>query len=109
MSSDNLNMEELTEERRKAIAASIRAINVEELKTLGGELFPYHDHPFREKFFTFIEENPGATFYHATSHDHVHFIYCSTRDKGMWFLPGSGMGSLQSKGLALFKKVVTKL
>jgi hypothetical protein len=106
MPSENLNMEEITEERRKAIEASIRVISVEELKKLGEELFPYLDHPFREKYYTFIEENPGETFHHATSHDHVHFIYCHAKDKGMWFMPGSGMGPLQAKGLKIMKEIV---
>jgi hypothetical protein len=106
MASDNLNMEELTEERRRAIEASIRVISVDELKQLGAELFPYLDHPFRGKYDTFIEENAGATFHHAATHDHVHIIYCSTKDKGMWFLPGSGMGPLQAKGLKILKEIV---
>ena len=103
---ENLNMEEVTEERRKAIAKSIRTISVEELKALGEQLFPLIDHPWREKFFGFIAENSGATFHHATSHDGVQFIYCHAREKGMWFLPGTGMGPMQSTGLGIFKKIV---
>jgi hypothetical protein len=84
-------MEELTEERRKAIAKSIRPISIEELKTLGEQLFPLIDHPWREKFFGFIAANPGATFHHAIAHDGVQIIYCHAQEKGMWFLPGTGM------------------
>ena len=103
---ENLNMEEVTEERRKAIAKSIRTISVEELKALGEQLFPLIDHPWREKFFGFIAENSGATFHHATSHDGVQFIYCHARQKGMWFLAGTGMGPMQSTGLRIFKGIV---
>jgi hypothetical protein len=106
MTPENLNMEEITGARRKAIAGSIRAIGVEELKALGERLFPLVDHPWREKFFGFIAENPGATIYHATAHDGVQFIYCPARDKGMWFLPGTGMGPMQPKGLAILKQIV---
>ena len=45
MPSENLNMEEVTQERRKSIAASIRPIAMDELKTLGNDLFPTFDHP----------------------------------------------------------------
>jgi hypothetical protein len=103
---DTVNMEEITKARRKAIAESIRTISAEELKALGEKLFPGVDHPWREKFFAFINENPGATFHHATAHDGVQIIYCHAEDKGMWFLPGTGMGPMQPKGRAILKKIV---
>jgi hypothetical protein len=99
-------MEEITKARRKAIAGSIRTIRVEELKALGERLFPLVDHPWREKFFGFITENSGATFYHATTHDHVQIIYCPAKDKGIWFTPGIGMGPMQPKGRAILKQIV---
>lgn len=105
MQPENLNMEEITEERRKALAASIHKVSIEELKALGEGLFPFIDHPWREKFFNFIAENADATFHHATTPDRIHFIYCDAQDKGMWFLPGSGMGPLQAKGLAIMKEL----
>ena len=109
MSSENLNMDELTEARRDAVADSIHTISAEELKALGEGLFPYVEHPWREKFFNFIAENPGATFHHATTHDRIHIIYCHAKEKGMWFVPGSGMGPMQPKGLAILKQIVEKL
>src|SRR3954465_8540559 len=99
------NMDELSEERRKALAASIRTINPEELKRLGEGLFTSTEHPWREKFYTFIAENPGATFHHASTLDRIHIVYCGDKDKGMWFMPGSGMGPLQAKGLAVMKEL----
>ena len=96
---ETINMEEITEARRKAIAASIRTISVEELKTLGERLFPFVDDPWREKFFAFIAENPGATFHHAMTHDGVQILYCRAKEKGMWFMPGMGMGPMQPEGL----------
>lgn len=103
---DTVNMEEITEERRKALAASIRTISIEELKTLGERLFPFVDHPWREKFFTFLEENTGATFYHAIAHDGVQIVYCPSKDKGIWFMPGVGNGPMQAKGRAILKQIV---
>ena len=101
-----MNMDEVTEARREAIRETIHTITVEELRSLGEGLFPYVDHPWREKYFAFIAENSGATFHHATTDDHVHIIYCAAKDKGMWFVPGSGMGPLQSTGLTFMKELV---
>lgn len=106
MTPENLNMEEITEARRKAIVASIRTIDLEELKALGERLFPFVDHPWREKFFGFIAENTGATFYHATTHDGVQIVACPAKDKGIWFKPGVGNGPMQPKGLAILKQIV---
>lgn len=105
---ENLNMGELNEARRKAVAASIRPVSVEELKALETEIFPYHDSAWRERFSDFLQENPQGTFYHATTHDHVHIIYCHSKERGIWYLPGSGLGPLQEKGLKMLKKIVEK-
>jgi hypothetical protein len=51
--------------------------------------------PWRESFFRFIAENPGATYHHAVTSDGVNIVYCRDQDKGTWFLPGSGVGPLQ--------------
>jgi hypothetical protein len=106
MSSANLNMDDLTKERSQAIAETIKPIGIEELKALGEGLFPYIDHPWRAKFFDFIAENAGATFHHALTDDRIHIIYCNAQNKGMWFIPGSGMGPLQAKGLKILKEIV---
>ena len=106
MASDNLNLDDITKERAKGIAETIKPIGIEELKALGEGLFPYVDHPWRAKFFDFIAENSGATFHHAVTDDRIHFIYCHAKDKGMWFLSGSGMGPLQPKGLKILKDIV---
>jgi hypothetical protein len=109
MPSENLQLDEITKERRNSIEDTIDTIGVEELKALGEGLFPYIDHPWREKFFTFITENAGSTFYHGTTHDRIHVIYCHAKDNGMWFLPGSGMGPLQPKSLRILKEIVEGL
>lgn len=106
MKPENMNMEEITDARRKAVAESIRTISVEELKALGERLFPFFDHPWREMFFAFIAENAGTTFHHATTNDGIQILYCPAKDKGIWFLPESGKGPLQPKGLAILKQIV---
>jgi hypothetical protein len=106
MTPENLNMEEITEARRKAVAASIRTISREELKTLGEQLFPYVGDVWRDNYFAFLDENAGATFHHATAHDGVQFLYCNAKDKGIWFMPKKGMGPMQPKGRAILKQIV---
>src|SRR5258705_7809920 len=95
---EKFDLENLDNERRKAIAKSVRTISVEELKKLGGELFRYADDPWRETFFRFVAENPGATFHHAITSDGVNIVYCRDQDKSMWFLPCTGMGPLKANG-----------
>jgi hypothetical protein len=109
MESENLNMSEITETRRKALTETIKPISVEELHELSATLFPYVDHPWRDKFMEFIQANAGASYYHATTHDHIHIVYCPSKEKGIWFLPGSGLGPLQEKGLKIMKDVVKKV
>jgi len=101
------DLENLDKERRKALAKSIRTISVEELKKLGAELFRYADDPWRETFFRFLAANAGATFHHAVASDGVNVVYCRDQDKGMWFLPGSGMGPLQATGRQVMKDLIS--
>src|SRR5438874_12898959 len=98
MGFEQFDLENLDKERRKAVANSIRTMTVEELKALGNEIFRYADDPWREKFFRFIAENPGATFHHAVMSAGVNTVYCREPDKGMWRLPGCAMGPLQATG-----------
>jgi hypothetical protein len=92
--------------RRKVIAKSIRIINVEELKKLGEEMFDDPDRPWRQTFFQFIEEHPGATFYHASAGEGVIFVYSRDGDKGLWYLPGSGLGPLSEESRRLMKEAI---
>jgi hypothetical protein len=103
---EKFDLENLNKERRNAIAKSIRIINSDELKKLGNEIFRYADDPWRETFFGFIADNPGSTFHHAVTSDGYNVIYCRDKDKGMWFLPGSGMGPLQGRGRQAMKEMI---
>ena len=105
---DNLNMDEVAQARQEALRETIHTISVEELRSLGEGLFPYAEHPWREKFFTFLAENSGATFHHATTDDHIHIIYCAAQEKGIWFVPGSGIGPLQRKGIHVMNEIIGK-
>jgi len=93
-------------ERRKAIAKSIRTISVEELRKLGEEIFDEPDRPWRQTFLSLIAENPGATFYHASAGEGVFFLYSRDNDKGLWYLPGSGVGPLSVAGRRIMKEAI---
>jgi hypothetical protein len=79
------DIDSINEARRKAIAKSLRTISIEELKKLGEQLFDSPDHPWREKFFQLIAENPAAAFYHADAGEGVIFLYDrdQTKDCGV--------------------------
>jgi hypothetical protein len=96
--------EAIDNERRKAVAKSIRIISVEELKKLGEEIFDSPDRPWRQTFLSLIAENPGAAFYHASAGEGVIFLYDRNNDKGLWYLPGSGIGPLSEAGRQIMKE-----
>jgi hypothetical protein len=98
--------EAIDDERRKAIAKSIRIISVEELKKLGEEIFDSPDRPWRQTFLSLIAENPGATFYHASAGEGVIFVYTRDQDKGLWYLPGSGLGPLSGGARRLMSEAI---
>jgi len=108
MSFDKIDLESLNEQRRKSIAKTIRPVPDDELKNLGEELFPFVDDPWRQVYFQFVAENRGATFHHALTDDGVHILYCHDRDKGMWFLPGTGKGPLLARGRQAMKEIIEK-
>ena len=98
--------EAIDNERRKAIAKSIRIISVEELKKLGEEIFDSPDRPWRQTFLSLIAENPGGTFYQASAGEGVIFLYSRDNDKGLWYLPGSGLGPLSQGARQLMKEAI---
>ncbi|MGB9476181.1 MAG: hypothetical protein WCE87_14030 [Candidatus Udaeobacter sp.] len=99
-------VEAIDNERRKAVAKSIRTIRIEELKKLGEEIFDEPDRPWRQTFLSLIAENPAATFYHASAGEGVIFLYSRDNDKGLWYLPGTGLGPLSVGGRQIMKEVI---
>ena len=98
--------EAIDSERREAIVKSIRIISVEELKKLGDEIFDSPDRPWRQTFLQLIEEHPGGTFHYAEAGQGVIFLYSRDADKGLWYLPGSGLGPLSEGGRQLMKEAI---
>ena len=105
MESENLDIESITDARRTAIEQTIKQIGMEELKSLGEKIFPSLDHPWRETFFKFLEENARSTFYHATASDQAELLYCPAKEKGIWFLPRGGIGPLEARELKTLKQI----
>ena len=101
-----VDIETINKERRKAITKSIRIISVEELKKLGEEIFDSPDRPWRETFLSVVTENPGATFYHASAGEGVILLYSRDNDKGLWYLPGSGLGPLPEGARQMMKEAI---
>jgi hypothetical protein len=100
------DVDSITEARRKAVAKSIRTINLEDLRKLADEIFHSPDDPWKQTLLQLISENPGATFYHAEAGEKVIFLYCHGQDKGLWCLPKSGMGPLSVKGRQIIKEAI---
>ena len=103
---DKIDIDNITEERRKSVAKSIRTASGEELRKLGDEGCNDLDDPWREDFFKFIKEHKDSTVYHAIASDGVHMLYCSDKDTGIWFLPGVGKGILSPAGRQMMKEAV---
>lgn len=106
MAFDENYMDNLTDARVAALRKSLKPVEPKDLKALGEQMFPFADQPWREAFFTFLRENETETVLHGTTHDGVHILFCPSREKGMWFIPGKGKGPLQPKGIAILKGIV---
>lgn len=108
MSSEYLDFDLVAEARREHAAASIKPISREELRTLGEQLFPSLDHPWREMYFQFLEEHPLERFFTGDTGDGFSFIFSPTVRKGLWFTPGGtrGIGPIQERGLKALEEIL---
>src|SRR5262249_46064451 len=100
------DIDSINEERHKAVTKSIRIVTVEELKKVAEEIFHSPDDPWKATLLQFVAENPSATFYHADAGQGVIFFYLPERDKGLWWLRGSGMGTLSERARQLMKGAI---
>jgi hypothetical protein len=97
------------ENRRLMIQKTIRPVTLAELKQLGEKRFPIVTDPWCVRYSEFLTHNAEAKFYRAEIPGPAEIIYCADTGKGVWFLPGKGMGIIQSKGLEILKGVVDAL
>lgn len=106
MEHENLDIGSINSERRHAVEESITPICHDEVAALQESLFPDPAHPWAELFRRFVEEHRGTLFYHAVTHDQVQVIYCREQERGIWFVPGVGIGILQPRALEALREIV---
>jgi hypothetical protein len=97
------------ENRRAMIRKTIQPVSLDELKQLSEKRFPVVTDPWCARFNEFLASNPTARFYRAWVPEGAEIIYCRDAEKAIWFLPGTGMGIVQPKGLAVLKQIVDSL
>ena len=99
--------EELSAERRKRVAESLRTISLAELVvTLKQHEEEFVGNPSRDEFLRLMQEQPQATFYQAIAQDDVVVYYCRDADFGVWVVPNSGIGPLDETGKRLMKEAI---
>jgi hypothetical protein len=96
------------EDRRAMVRKTIRTTTVDELKQLCERLFPVVTDPWAERFNTFLNEHAHDRFYLAEAPG-AHIVYCREAGSGIWFIPGTGVGIIQSKGLQALAEIVDSL
>lgn len=106
MEHENCDIHSILKERREAVEKSIKLIDFHEVEALRDSIFDDVTHPWLETFDRFLEENKGCTYYHAYTDDLVHVLYCRSKETGIWFIPGVGIGIIQPNALAALKGIV---
>jgi hypothetical protein len=102
-----LDIQTITEARRKAIQQSFRSISIDELNKIAKDhQEEFLDDPWRERFLRLIAEHPDGSFYHAVLEEGVVIVYCRDEDFGLWILPGSGMGPLPEEAKRHMKEAI---
>lgn len=97
------------ETRREMVRKTIRPTTADELKELCTQLFPVVTDPWAEKFNAFLNEHAHDSFYLADAPGGARIAYCKEAGKGIWFIPGSGIGIIQPKGLLALAEIVGEL
>lgn len=97
------------ETRRAMVKKTIRPVTYEELKTLGEKRFPVATDPWCIRFNEFLQSHKTSKFHRAEIPGGFEIIYCREGDKGVWFLPESGMGIIQPRGLKALAEIVDSL
>ena len=102
-----LDIQTITEARRKAIQQSLRTLSVDELKKIArDELADFEGDPWQENFLRIIAERPQGSFYCAVVPEGATVLYCREEDTGVWILPGGGMGPLEDSGKRLLREAI---
>jgi len=106
MSYDDDWPDQTQENRRYKINKTIRPTTLDELKQFGEKQFPVVTDPWCIRYNEFLTEHPDAKFFLADTPEGATIVYCREPSKGVWFIPGKGMGKLQSQGLQVMAEIV---
>jgi hypothetical protein len=106
MKPEELDFEGIMAGRRKAVTATIQQINIDELYAMLPKLLPDASHPWHELFEQFLNENRGSVFHLAEAGEGARVIYCRAKEKGIWYIPNTGVGLLQAGALVAMKEIV---
>ena len=101
-----VDMETVSEERRKALQQSLQSMTVAELRKIVKELSDFEGDPWQENFLRIIAERPQGSFYCAVVPEGATVLYCREEDTGVWFLRGSGMGPLPEEAKRHMKEAI---
>jgi hypothetical protein len=101
-----IDMETLSEERRRALQQSLESMTVADLREVAKELSDFEGDPWQENFVSVIGAHPEASFYRAVTQEGAIILYCPGEDTGVWFLPGSGMGPLPDQAKRHMKEAI---
>jgi hypothetical protein len=101
-----VDMETLSEERRRAVQGSLQSLTIPELRNLVKELSDFEGDPWQENLVRVIAAHPEASFYRAVTQEGAIILYCPGEDTGVWFLPGSGMGPLPEEAKRHMKEAI---
>ena len=101
-----VDMETVSEERRKALQNSLQSMSLAELRNIVKELSDFEGDPWQENFLHLIQAHPEESFYRAATQEGAIILYCPGEDTGVWFLPGSGMGPLPEEAKRHMKEAI---
>lgn len=101
--------ENTMDSRREAIRKTIRTATLQELRELGEQAFTVVTDPWAERYADFLKQHASMKFHIATIPGGAKIVYCREANRAVWFLPGTGMGIVQPKGLAALAEIVDKL
>jgi hypothetical protein len=103
---DNEWLQQTLAQRAKTVKDTIHPVSIDELKALGSARFPLATDVWYEKYHEFLREHPDGDYYLANTAEGAEIVYCHKAARGIWFLPGQGMGVLQQRGLKFLHDLV---
>ena len=95
--------------RREMVRKTIRPVTYGALKKLGEHLFPIVSDPWCIRYNEFLDAHPDSRYFHARISGDTEIVYCRDQNRGIWFMPGKGLGKIQSKGLGILTELTAKL